>query len=325
MGKPKIFVSRMIPQPALDLLDRHAAVEVNAGDKPLSKTELISHLQGTEGLVCLLTDVIDDEVLASAPSLRVVSNVAVGFDNIDVQSATRRRIAVTNTPGVLDETTADFTWALLMAAARRVAEADRYARAGRYQGWGIMLLLGHDIYGKTLGICGMGRIGKAVARRALGFGMKMLYTDLQRIEAALEKELQVEFSDKEGLLRESDFVTLHLPLLPETVHYISRRELSLMKKTSHLINASRGPIVDEEALVEALRTEQIAGAALDVFEHEPKIHPGLLHLDNVVLAPHIASASIETRTLMATMAAENMISALEGRIPPHIVNREVYG
>jgi len=324
MAKPRVFVSRVIPQAALNLLSAHVALEVNAQDKPLDKAELISRIQGKEGLVCLLTDLIDDELLGSSPSLRVVSNVAVGFDNIDVKAATRRMIAVTNTPGVLDNTTADFTWALLMATARRVVEADRYARAGKYQGWGIMLLLGHDVHGKTLGICGMGRIGKAVARRAKGFGMKILYTDVQRIGESLERELGVEFVDKETLLRESDFVTLHLPLLPETAHYISRRELSLMKKTSHLINASRGPVVDEEALAEALKAKQIAGAALDVYEHEPKIHPGLIDLENVVLAPHIASASIDTRTRMATMAAENMLAALEGKIPPNIVNPEIY-
>jgi len=324
MAKPKVLVSRVIPQAALDLLSLHVVLEVNAEDKPLNKAELISRLQDKEGLLCLLTDLIDDEVLGSSPSLRVVSNVAVGFDNIEVKAAIRRKIAVTNTPGVLDDTTADFAWALLMATARRLVEADRYARSGRYQGWGIMLLLGHDIHGKTLGICGMGRIGKAVARRARGFGMKILYTDVQRMEEGLERELGLNFVDKDTLLRESDFVTLHVPLLPETTHYISCRELSLMKKTSHLINASRGPVVDEEALVEALKSKQIAGAALDVFEQEPKIHPGLIGLDNVVLAPHIASASVETRTRMATMAAENMLVALEGKIPPHIVNPEIY-
>jgi lactate dehydrogenase-like 2-hydroxyacid dehydrogenase len=324
MDRPRVFVSRVIPQPALDLLSAQTEVELNVPDQPLSKPELISHLQGKDGLVCLLTDVIDEQVLTSSLSLRVVSNVAVGYDNIEVKAATRQKIAVTNTPGVLDDTTADFTWALLMASARRLVEADRYARVGKFQGWGIMLLLGHDVCGKTLGICGMGRIGRAVARRARGFSMKILYTDTQRIEVSLEKELGVAFTDKETLLRESDFVTLHVPLLPETTHYISRRELSLMKKTGYLINASRGPVVDEEALVEALRAKQIAGAALDVFEYEPKIHPGLIELDNVVLAPHIASASVETRTRMATMAAENMIAALEGKIPPHIVSPEIY-
>jgi len=324
MGKPKVFVSRLIPEAALDLLQQRATVGLNAEDKPLGKAELISRIGEAEGLVCLLTDPIDDQVMGSLPSLRVISNVAVGFDNIDVTAATRRKIAVTNTPGVLDDTTADFTWALLMAVARRVVEGDRFARAGKYQGWGIMLLLGYDIHGKTLGICGMGRIGKAIARRAQGFGMRTLYTDAQRVDERLEKELRAEFTDKETLLRESDFVSLHLPLLPDTIHYISTRELSLMKRTAHLINASRGPVVDEEALVQALRTKQIAGAALDVFEHEPKIHPGLIELENAVLAPHIASASFETRTRMATMAVENMISALEGKIPPNIVNPEIY-
>lgn len=324
MGKKKVFVSRVIPQPALDFLSAEVEMELNSEDTPLTKAEIISRIRDKDGLLCLLTDSVDREVLGSNPSLKVVSNVAVGFDNIDVEAATQHKIAVTNTPGVLDETTADFTWALLMATARRVVEGDRYARAGRYQGWGIMLLLGHDVFGKTLGICGMGRIGKAVARRAQGFGMRILYTDMQRIDEGLERQLRVEFTDKETLLKESDFVTLHVPLLPETTHYISRHELSLMKGTSHLINASRGPVVDEEALAEALRAKQIAGAALDVFEYEPKIHPGLINLENVVLAPHIASASVETRTRMATMAAENMIAALKGNIPLNILNPEVY-
>jgi len=324
MEKRKVFVSRVIPQAALEILQEHVALEINSEDKPLTKPELISRIQGKEGLVCLLTDEIDDEVLGSSPSLRVVSNVAVGFNNIDIEAATRRKIAVTNTPGVLDETTADFTWALLMATARRVVEADRYARAGKYRGWGIMLMLGHDVYGKTLGICGMGRIGKAVARRARGFGMKILYADVQRIGEDSEKDLAIQFVDKDTLLRESDFITLHVPLLPETTHYISGRELSLMKRTAHLINASRGPVVDEEALVGALKIQQIAGAGLDVFEEEPRIHPGFMELDNVVLAPHIASASVETRTRMATMAAGNMVDALGGKIPPNIVNSEIY-
>ncbi len=324
MGRAKVFVSRLIPQPALDLLQRHAVMALNAEDKPLSKPELISRIGDAEGLICLLTDEIDDELMGALPSLRIISNVAVGFNNIEVAAATRRRIAVTNTPGVLDDTTADFTWTLLMATARRVVEGDRFARSGKYQGWGIMLLLGYDVYGKTLGICGMGRIGKAVARRAQGFSMRILYTDANRIDGTLERDLHAEFTNKATLLQESDFVSLHLPLLPETTHYMSTREFSLMKKTAHLINASRGPVVDEEALVQALKMKQIAGAALDVFEHEPKIHPGLLELENVVLAPHIASASFETRTRMATMAVENMTAALEGRIPPNIVNPEIY-
>ena len=324
MGKPKVFVSRLIPQGALELLQARAVVGLNPEDKSLSKGELISRIGDAEGLICLLTDPIDEEIMASLPSLRVISNVAVGFDNIDVKAATRRKVAVTNTPGVLDDTTADFTWALLMATARRIAEADRFARAGRYQGWGILLLLGYDVHGKTLGICGMGRIGKAVARRAQGFGMRILYTDMERIAEDLERELRAEFTDKDTLLQESDFVSLHLPLLPKTTHYVSNRELKLMKKTAHLINASRGPVVDEEALVQALRSKEIAGAALDVFEHEPQIHPGLVELENVVLAPHIASASHETRTRMATMAVENVLSALEGKIPPNIVNPEIF-
>jgi glyoxylate reductase len=230
---------------------------------------------------------------------------------------------VTNTPGVLDNTTADFAWCLLLASARRLVEADRYTRAGKYTGWGIMLLCGEDIYEKTLGICGLGRIGRGVAKRAKGFDMKILYTDAMRAPAEVEHELGAQYVDKETLFREADFVTVHVPLLPETQHYVSEKELKLMKKTAHLVNASRGPVVDEAALLQALRERWIAGAGLDVYEDEPMLTPGLTALDNVTLAPHIASASVETRTKMAVMAATNLVEALQGRRPPNLVNPEV--
>lgn len=321
--KPKVFISRMIPQEGLDLVLAACDAEVNTADTHLSQAQLIDRVRDKAGLLCLLTDEIDDAILAASPQLKVVANVAVGFNNIDVAAATRRKIMVTNTPGVLDHTTADFAWCLLLASARRLVEADRYTRAGKYTGWGIMLLCGEDVYGKTLGICGLGRIGRGVAKRARGFDMKILYTDAIRAPVEVERELEAQYVDKETLFREADFVTLHVPLLPETHHYVSAKELALMKKTAHLINASRGPVVDEAALVQALRERRIGGAGLDVYEYEPKLTPGLTELDNVTLAPHIASASVETRTKMAVMAATNLVDALQGRRPPNLVNPEV--
>ena len=310
----------MIPQPALDLLNRDTDLEFNEEDTPLGKGDLIRGIQGKEGLVCLLTDIIDDEVLASNTLLKVVSNVAVGYDNIDVQSATERRIMITNTPGVLTETTADLTWALVMATARRIVEADRFTRAGKFTQWSISMFLGNDVYGKTLGICGFGRIGRAVSRRTRGFDMKLLYTNVRRAEQEVERRLGVRFVDKDTLLGESDFVTLHMPLVKETIHYITERELNIMKPTAYLINTSRGPVVDEMALVRALREKRIAGAGLDVYEHEPTLSPGLVDLENVVLLPHIGSASIETRTKMAVTAAQNCIAALKGEMPTNLIN-----
>lgn len=322
-SKPRVFISRVIPRQAIDLLSRDTDPEINKEDKPLDKAGLIRRIQRKEGLVCLITDTIDDEVLASSALLKVVSNVAVGYDNIDVQSATKRGIMVTNTPGVLTETTADLAWALLMATARRIVEADRFTRAGKFKEWGISMLLGHDVYGKTLGICGFGRIGRTVAKRARGFDMKVLYTDVIRADREIEKALGVRFVDKDTLLRDSDFVTLHMPLVGDTVHYISEREINLMKATAYLINTSRGPVVDEKALAKALREKKIAGAGLDVYEHEPSLSPGLVDLENVVLLPHIGSASIETRAKMAVTAAQNCIAALKGKRPPNLVNPDV--
>lgn len=321
--KRKVFVSRVIPQAGLDIVMAACDTEVNTADTPLSPAALIEKVGDKDGLLCLLTDDIDEAILTAGSHLKVVANVAVGFNNIDVQAASRRKIMVTNTPGVLDDTTADFAWCLLLASARRLVEADRFTRAGKFTGWGIMLLCGEDVSGKTLGICGLGRIGRGVAIRAKGFEMRILYTDALRAPAEVERELEAQFVDKETLFREADFVTLHVPLLPETQHYVSTQELKLMKKTAHLINASRGPVVDETALVQALRERWIAGAGLDVYEHEPQFAAGLTDLDNVTLAPHIASASVETRTKMAVMAATNLVDALQGRRPPNLVNPEV--
>lgn len=321
--KPAILISRTLSDEAIALARQRAVVDLHAGNAPLPKPELIARLEDKEGLVCLITDRIDAEVLAAAPRLRVVANVAVGYDNIDVAEASARKIVVTNTPEVLTETTADFAWALLMAVARRVVEADQYVRAGRFSRWELLIFLGGDVHGKTLGVMGFGRIGKAVARRARGFGMRIVYHDAVRADAASERELGATFVDKATLLGESDFVTLHVPLLPETRHLIDAAELRMMKRTAYLVNAARGPVVNEAALVQALSEGWIAGAGLDVYEEEPKIHPGLLSLPNVVLAPHIASASIETRVKMATLAVENCLAVLEGKPPRTPVNPEV--
>jgi glyoxylate reductase len=322
-AKPSILISRLLPEEALAQARRRAAVDVHEADKPLERSELIARLRGRQGLVCLITDTIDVPLLDACPGLKVVANVAVGFNNIDVAAATQRGVVVTNTPDVLTETTADFAWTLLMATARRVVEADRYVREGKFTQWEFMLLLGGDIHGKTLGIVGFGRIGRAMARRALGFNMRVLYQDAVAADAATEKELRATRVDTATLLRESDFVTLHTPLLPETQHLINAQSLRTMKKTAYLVNASRGPVVDEAALAQALKEGRIAGAGIDVFEREPEVHPALIGLPNVVLAPHIASASSDTRVKMAMLAVDNCLAVLEGRTPPTPVNPEV--
>lgn len=321
--RPKVLVTRKIFDESLAMVAKHCDMESNQRDIPFTPKQLLQKLQGKAGVICLLTDTISDEVLAKHPQLKIVSNVAVGYNNIDVKAATRRRVMVTNTPGVLDDTTADFTWCLILATARGLIGADRTFRSGKWKGWGVMQFLGRDVHHKTLGICGLGRIGKGVARRARGFDMRVLYTDVQRVPEALERELGVTFVDKKTLLQESDIVTLHVPLFPETTHYIGAPELRLMKKTAILINASRGPVVDEKALMKALKEGWIAGTGLDVYEKEPKPAPGLTRLPNTVLAPHVASASIETRRRMSDMAAANCVAGLTGQRPPNLVNPEV--
>jgi glyoxylate reductase len=310
-----LLISNALPQEAVGLIPKDFTLDYNDADAPLSKAEFVSRLKGKDGLVCHIISTIDDEVLAAAPTLKVVANVAVGYNNIDVAAAKRRGVTVTNTPDVLTETTADFAWALLMATARRVVEADHYARSGRWKAWKWDLLWGADVHGKTLGIVGFGRIGRAVARRALGFNMRVLYHDAVRADAAVERDLRAIATDLETLLREADFVTLHTNLTPEARHLIGERTLRLMRKSAIVVNAARGPIVDEAALARALREGWIAGAGLDVFEEEPKIHPDLLLLPNVVLAPHIASASRDTRVAMATLAVRNCVAVLEGKPP----------
>ncbi len=323
--RPKVLVTRRVFDETLRLLGKHFDVESNQRDIPFSPTQLAKKLQGKAGAIALLTDIFDERLLSQCPDLKIVCNLAVGFDNIDLKACTRRGIMATNTPGVLDETTADFAWCLLLSTARRLVEADNFLRSGKWKGWAFTDFMGHDVYGKTLGIVGFGRIGKGVARRAKGFNMRVIYADIQRADESTEREYGVMHVDKRTLLRESDFVSLHVPLLPETTHYISHAELALMKKTAILINASRGPVVDEKALVTALKEGKIAGAGLDVYEREPKVERGLIGLKNVVLTPHIASSSYETRIKMAGTAAQNCIAGLSGQRPPNLLNPEVLG
>ena len=323
--KKKIFVTRRLPSAAMELLEKNFEVECNPHDRVLSREELLEQVKGRDGLLPLLTDRIDGEVMeAAGGQLRVIANYAVGFNNIDVPAATARKIAVSNTPGVLTDTTADLTMALILGVARRLVEADQFTRAGKYESWAPLLFLGADVHHKTLGLLGFGRIGYAVAKRALGFDMRILYHNTRRADPELEKQVQARYVDRETLLREADFLSVHVPLTPETRGFLSTREFSLMKPTAFLVNTARGEVIDEEALMEALKNGKIAGAGLDVFEHEPAIPPALFSLNNLILLPHIGSGSVETRTKMGLMAAENLIAAFEGKIPPNCLNPEVY-
>ena len=323
--QPRVLVTQQVPESALTLLRSFARIDMNPDrDEIWTKDQVMAHLPGHDALYCMLTNPVDGAVLDAEPAVKIVANVAVGFNNVDLAAATQRGVAVTNTPGVLTDTTADFAWALLLTAARRVAEGDRFTRAGRFHGWGPMMMLGADVTGKTLGVVGFGRIGRAVAERARGFRMNVLYYDSLLADDATERELNAAYRDLESLLAEADFVSLHVNYTPQTHHLIGAAELARMKPTAYLINTARGAVVDEAALVVALQAGQIAGAGLDVYEDEPAINPGLLALDNAVLAPHIASASIETRTAMATIAAQNIKALFEGRRPPNLVNPEVW-
>ncbi len=323
MSKPRVFVARQIPQPGLDLLAAETELVVAPQDGVISRAELEKGVASCDALISILTDSIDAALLDINPRLKIVAAYAVGYNNIDVAAATARKIPVTNTPGVLTECTADLAFALLMDAARRVTEGDRLTRLGGFKGWGPMFMLGGDVTGKTLGIVGMGRIGQAVARRASGFDMKVLYTKRQALSQTEEKELKATRVDLKTLLAESDFVSLHCPLSPETKHLIGAAELAMMKKTGILINTSRGAVVDEAALVQALKNNVIGGAALDVYEDEPALAAGLAGLENAVLAPHLGSATLETRTKMSLIAARNVLARLRGERPPNLVNPEV--
>jgi glyoxylate reductase len=308
------------PGPAI--LAEAAEVVPYPPDRPLDEASIRSHAEGCTGIVSQVMDPIRETVL-STPGLKVVSNVAVGYDNIDVAAATAHKVMVTNTPGVLDDTTADFAFTLLMATARRVVEADYFLRQGQFRGWAIDMMLGSDIYGATLGIVGIGRIGRGVAHRAKGFNMRVLYYDPNPLMPEAEQQLGAERVDLARLLVESDFVSVHVPLTEQTHHMLSTQQFGEMKRSAILINTSRGPVIDEAALVEALNAKKIAGAGLDVFEREPAVHPGLIPLTNVILTPHIASASVRTRSEMSAMAARNMATAVRGGRPPNLLNPEV--
>jgi len=322
--KPKVYVTREMPERGLSIIKQQFEAEVWPDYAPPPKKTIIEKAAKVDALATLLSDQIDAEVFDAAPNLKIVAQMAVGFDNIDVNEATKRGIHVTNTPGVLTETTADFAWALLMAIARRVVEADKYVRTGKWKvGWHPMMMQGRDVYGATIGIVGLGRIGCAIAKRAKGFDMTVLYYDVIR-RPDFEKEYNIQFTQLDTLLQKADFVTINVPLTKETHYLMNEKKLKLMKKTAYLINNARGPIVDEKALHKALTEGWIAGAALDVFEQEPiPVQNPLLKLDNVVVAPHISSASYETRSRMAEMVAENLVAFFEGKTPPNLVNPEV--
>lgn len=324
MPKPKVYVTRELPERGLKTIKERFDAEVWPEYAPPPKKTIIEKAKDVDALATLLSDKIDAEVFDAAPKLKMIAQLAVGFDNVDVQEATKRGIYVSNTPEVLTDTTADFAWTLLMALARRVVEADKYVRMGKWKvGWHPAMLQGRDVYGATMGIVGAGRIGYAVAKRATGFSMKILFYDvIPRPE--MEKDFGAKKVDLDELLKQSDFVSVHVPLMKETHHLINAEKLRLMKKTAYLINNSRGPVVDEKALYEALNEGRIAGAGLDVFEQEPtSLANPLLKLDNVVVAPHISSASYATRSKMAEMVADNLIAFFEGKKPPNLINPDV--
>lgn len=325
MAKWKVYVTRLLPPEAMDALYNNPdlEVEVNPDDRPLTRQELLEKVRGRDAVITQLVDKIDAEVMDAAKGVKIFANYAVGYDNIDVAAATERGILVSNTPDVLTDTTADLAWALLFAAARRIVPADKFTREGKYKGWAPMLFLGQDITGKTLGIIGSGRIGTAFAKKSKSFDMTVLYNDVKP-NPKFEAEVGGKFVDKETLLKESDFISLHVPLLPSTKHLMSEKEFKMMKNTAVLINTSRGPVIDEQALVKALKEGEIWAAGLDVYENEPELAPGLAELDNAVLLPHIASASIETRTKMGLMDVDNVVAALNGQLPPNCVNPDVF-
>ncbi len=323
METPNVYVTRMVPEPGIELLRQNCKVEINPEDRILTREELLEKVKGRDAVLCLLTDIIDEEVLETAGrQCKIFANYAVGYNNIDIEAATKRRIIVTNTPGILTDATADLAWSLLFAVARRIVESDKYTREGKFKGWAPMLFLGRDITGKTLGVIGAGRVGTNFARKSKGFEMKVLYNDIKRNEE-FENETGSTYVDKETLLKECDFISIHVPLLPTTKHMIGEKEFNLMKNTAVLINTSRGPVIDEKALAKALKEGKIWRAGLDVYENEPILEPELAELDNVVIVPHIGSATIETRTNMALMAARNITAVFRGETPSQRVNPEV--
>jgi glyoxylate reductase len=320
-ARPPVLVTRRLPQEALDRIEAQCEMTLYQGEGAMARDQLLAEVAGKAGAITLLTDRVDDEFLdAAGPALRIVANYAVGFDNIDVGACTRHGVLASNTPEVLTETTADTAFALMMAAARRIAEGDRFLRSRAPWTWGPLMMLGQDIHHKTLGVVGFGRIGQAVARRARGFAMRIRYHDVYRPAADVEQELQAEYRELGDLLRESDFVSIHTNLTPQTHHLINAERLAMMKPTAVLVNTSRGPVIDEEALARALKEGQIFAAGLDVFEHEPDVYPGLLDCENAVLIPHLGSATVETRLAMANLATDNLFAGLEDGHPPTLLN-----
>ncbi len=318
--KPKSLLTQMIFPEVLEFLREHTDYEIGAEGRDLTKSELIEKIRDKEGILCLLMDEIDRSVIDAAPRLKIIANLAVGYDNVDVSYAREKGIFVTNTPGVLTETTADLTWALILAVARRIPEADRFLREGKFKRWSLDLFLGREVSGKRLGIVGMGRIGKAVALRAKAFAMEIVYNDLKRMSPEEEKKFKASYLPLDELLSTSDVITIHTPLNRETYHLIDAQKIALMKKDAILVNAARGAIIDEKALAQALEEKRIWGAGLDVYENEPEVNPKLLSLDNVVLLPHLGSATRETRLKMAMMAAKNLIQGLSGKTPDNLVS-----
>ncbi|MZP28769.1 D-glycerate dehydrogenase [Heliobacterium undosum] len=322
--KQKVFISGKIPAIAYEMLSQPFDVTMHDDLRLLSKEEILEGVKDKDALLALLSDNIDAEIIRAAPNLKVIANYGAGFNNIDVAAATARRIPVTNTPAVSTDATAELTWGLILSIARRIVEGDKNTRAGRFTGWAPLYHLGTEVTGKTLGIIGMGNIGKAVAKRAKGFDMKVIYYTRNRLSPELEREFNAEYLPLEDVLKQSDFLTFHVSYNPSMRHMIGARELHMMKPTAFLINAARGPLVEESALLEALRNKTIAGAALDVYEFEPKITPGLEQLDNVVLCPHLGNATVETRTAMAEIAAKNVIAVLKGDRALTPVNPQIY-
>lgn len=323
--RPPVLVTRRLPQEALDRVDARCDMTLHDGDSAMARGQLLAEAAGKTGAITLLTDRVDDEFLdAAGPQLKIVANYAVGFDNIDVDACTRHMVLASNTPEVLTETTADTAFALMIAAARRVAEGDRFLRSGTPWIWGPLMMLGQDVHHATLGIVGFGRIGQALARRARGFAMRVLYYDMYRPAPEVAEELGAEYRDLDDLLRESDFISMHTNLTAETRHLINAERLAIMKPTAVLVNTSRGPVIDEQALAQALRNGQLFAAGLDVFEREPDVHPDLLACDNAVVIPHLGSATVHTRLAMANLAVDNLFAAIDDKRPPTLLNPQVW-
>ena len=318
----KILVTGRLPEEILALLHREHEIEANEKDRPMKREKILERIVDKDGLLCMLTDTVDRTFIEKAQRLKMIANLGVGFNNIDVDAATSRGIPVSNTPDVLTEATADLAFTLILSLARRVVEGDKRTREGRFQFWAPLVFLGREVTGKTLGIIGLGKIGKAVVKRAGGFDMRVLYHNRRPLEQAEEETLGVEYADLRRLLKQADFVSLHVPLTDRTRHLIDRESLGWMKPEAFLINTSRGPVVDEKALLDTLKQGKIAGAGLDVYEEEPSLTPGLVDLENVILLPHVGSATLETRTRMARLAVDNLLAGLRGEKPPNCLNWE---